>query len=141
MFLFNLIGKFTSHLIKYIHIVILLKQLQCTSSVTIMKWNQINQNITILQQKENTSVNNVYISMNENGSTTEINNEKTRNKRWANLFLGMWGMCLHYPLCCDVDGEDTCSFFCPVCPVKRDICKLFLDSIIILNTNVCMQEE
>ena len=91
-----------------------------------MKLNQTHQNITILLQKEKYSVNNEYRSMNENGSTTEINNEKKREKRWANLFLGMWGLCLHYPLCCDVDGEDTCSFFCPVCPIKRDICKLLL---------------
>ena len=99
------------------------------------------QNITISQQEENNSVHNDYRSINEYSSTTEINNEKKRNKRWANLFLGMWGMCLHYPLCCDVDGEDTCSFFCPVCPVKRDICKLSLDSIIMINTSIFVQEK
>ena len=125
MFLFYCRNQFRSYSFNYIHIIFLCYQLLCTSSLSIRKLNQTNHNITILQQKQNTGVNNHYKSIIENSSTTEINNKKNRNKRWANLFLGMWGMCLNYPMCCDVNGEDTCSFFCPVCPVKRDICKLF----------------
>ena len=34
------------------------------------------------------------------------------------------GFCINYPLCCDVGGKDTCAFFCPVCPIQRDYCKL-----------------
>ena len=45
----------------------------------------------------------------------------SRKKRW----LAPW-MCFNYPLCCDYRGRDTCSFFCPVCPVKRDYCKYTL---------------
>ena len=106
-----------------------------------MKLNQTDQNITVLQQLEKDNVHNDYRLINENSSITEIYKDKKRSKRWANLFLGIWGMCLHYPLCCDVDGEDTCSFFCPVCPVKRDICKLSLDSIIMINTSIFVQEK
>ena len=47
-----------------------------------------------------------------------------RKKRWITT-----GFCINYPLCCDIGGKDTCAFFCPVCPIKRDYCKL---SILVL---------
>ena len=34
------------------------------------------------------------------------------------------GFCINYPMCCDIGGKDTCAFFCPVCPIQRDYCKL-----------------
>lgn len=42
-----------------------------------------------------------------------------RKKRWITT-----GICMNYPMCCeDNKGKDSCSFFCPVCPIKRDYCK------------------
>ena len=89
MLLSDRIIKFSSHTFKSVHIIVLLNQLLCTSSLTIMKLNQINQNITILQQKENNRMNNDFRSIYENSFATESNNERKRNKRWANLFLRM----------------------------------------------------
>ena len=45
-----------------------------------------------------------------------------RKKRWITV-----GFCMNFPLCCDIRGKDRCGFFCPVCPVKRDYCKYFLN--------------
>ena len=63
----------------------------------------------------------VYLE--NNSDTTNGNNSSEilhRKKRWVNI-LG--GICMNYPLCCDIKGKDICGFFCPVCPIKRDFCK------------------
>ena len=57
-----------------------------------------------------------YNSINEHKDSTE--NLLDRKKRWITT-----GFCLNYPLCCDQGGKDVCSFYCPVCPIKRDYCK------------------
>ena len=60
---------------------------------------------------------------------TKHNDDSTANlldrkKRWITT-----GFCMNYPLCCDVKGKDTCGFYCPVCPIKRDYCKLVIFNI------------
>ena len=62
---------------------------------------------------------NISDTTNENNSSEILH----RKKRWVN-FLG--GICMNYPLCCDIKGKDICGFFCPVCPIKRDFCKFEL---------------
>ena len=53
-----------------------------------------------------------------NVTNTETYPKLERKKRWLAL-----GICMNFPMCCDIKGKDNCAFFCPVCPVRRDYCK------------------
>ena len=111
---------FISYWFYHICIIVLWCQLSCINSLIVKKSNMISNHETSSKQSDN------YKMENNLGSITDYNpstNSKKRNKRGAPFLLGLWGFCLNYPLCCDDEGEDTCPFFCPVCPIKRDICK------------------
>ena len=120
--MFRLNGRtlFSLYLLYHISIIVLCSQLFCINSLIVKKSNMISNHETSTKQLENYKMDNDLGSITDHNSTI---NSKKRNKRGAPFLLGLWGFCLNYPLCCDDEGEDTCPFFCPVCPIKRDICK------------------
>jgi hypothetical protein len=87
----------------------------------------------ISPSSSNTNRNGTFMTQKSTGVYREKNDDATnknnsseilyRKKRWVN-FLG--GICMNFPLCCDIKGKDVCGFFCPVCPIKRDFCKYAL---------------
>ena len=69
--------------------------------------------------KSNVSENRLGFDTN---AKTKLESE-TLSREKRGIFGVRFGLCLSFPLCCDVKGKDMCGFFCPVCPVKVDYCK------------------
>ena len=125
MLCFNGKESFVPHLCYLVYIIILCNNLACSGNMIIKRSNYSNHRLTSSKPIEINKIQKGPRFDNQHISNVREYNAKNRTKRsnWANLFLGMWGMCWNYPLCCDIDGKDTCPFFCPVCPIKSDFCK------------------
>ena len=120
MFRLNSRRLFSLDGVYHICIIFFWSQLFCIDSLTVKKSIIKNDNEPSTKQLGNYKIEIDLVSTTDYNPTA---NFRKRNKRGAPFLLGMWGFCLNYPLCCDDEGEDTCPFFCPVCPIKRDICK------------------
>ena len=120
--------SFVPHLYYLTYIIIHGHNVSCTGNMVIKKSSYSNRRPIRSKPIEIYKMKTDLTFSDEQVSNVRKYNAKNRTKRsnWSNLFLGMWGICMNYPLCCDIDGKDTCSFFCPVCPIKRDFCKYVL---------------